>query len=180
MAYFRKVRQITRDRPDWPLLIGAEHLLVEAMQAGGNGGVRGGANLFPGLFVALYEATVAGDVPRTQELQQRVLRPGRIYTVGRHASAVIKGLKCALSLLGICDDVLAEPFHRFFAPERKRGRGIPPCLRRKGRKLTWPPREQLFIIGLNMSPIYQLVLERRLTHDGIAIDVQPLRFCKRA
>jgi hypothetical protein len=60
------------------------------------------------------------DVPRTQELQQRVLSLGRIYTVGRHASAVIKGLKCALSLLGICDDVLAEPFHRFFAPERKR------------------------------------------------------------
>jgi 2-dehydro-3-deoxy-D-pentonate aldolase len=72
------------------------------------------------LFVAVYDATVAGDVPRMQELQQRVLSLGRICTVGRHASAVIKGLNCALSLLGICDDVLAEPFHCFFAPERKR------------------------------------------------------------
>jgi hypothetical protein len=68
--------------------------------------------------------TVAGDGPRSQELQQPVLSPGSIYTVGRHASAVIKGLKCALSLLGICDDVMAEPFHCFFAPERRKVEAI--------------------------------------------------------
>jgi hypothetical protein len=29
-------------------------------------------------------------------------------------------LKCALSLLGVCDDFVAAPFHRFNAPEREK------------------------------------------------------------
>jgi 4-hydroxy-tetrahydrodipicolinate synthase len=41
-----------------------------------------------------------------------------LYRVGKHPSAVIKGLKCALSCLGICDDFMAEPFHRFRNTER--------------------------------------------------------------
>lgn len=118
LDYFRQVRQLTRARSDWSLLIGPEHLLAEAVQAGGDGGVCGGANLFPRLFVELYAAAAADHRPRVAELQQRVLRLGRLYTVGRHASAVIKGLKCGLSVLGLCQDVLAEPFHHFLPPER--------------------------------------------------------------
>jgi 4-hydroxy-tetrahydrodipicolinate synthase len=120
LAYFREVRELTRQRPDWSLLMGPEHLLVAAIQAGGDGGVSGGANLFPRLFVELYEVAVAGCTPRVTELQQRLLSLGRIYTVGRHASAVIKGLKCSLSVLGICEDVMAEPFQHFLPPERRR------------------------------------------------------------
>jgi 4-hydroxy-tetrahydrodipicolinate synthase len=41
-----------------------------------------------------------------------------IYRIGRHPSAFIKGVKCALSCLGVCDDFMAEPFHRFRADER--------------------------------------------------------------
>ena len=56
---------------------------------------------------------------RLAQLQAQVMDlAGRIYTVGRHKSALIKGLKCALSLLGICDDCMAEPFHKFREPER--------------------------------------------------------------
>ena len=40
--------------------------------------------------------------------------------IGCHSSSIIKGIKCALSCLGICDDCLAEPFHRFNPPERER------------------------------------------------------------
>ena len=43
-----------------------------------------------------------------------------VYRVGQHPSAVIKGVKCALSCLGLCDDFMAEPFHRFRDAERKR------------------------------------------------------------
>jgi 4-hydroxy-tetrahydrodipicolinate synthase len=42
-----------------------------------------------------------------------------IYTVGRSGSSFLKGLKCALACLGICNDFLAEPFHRFREPERE-------------------------------------------------------------
>ena len=45
-----------------------------------------------------------------------------IYTVGQHGSSYLKGLKTALSLLGICNDFVASPFHRFEKPERDKVR----------------------------------------------------------
>jgi 4-hydroxy-tetrahydrodipicolinate synthase len=124
MAYFDRLLSIARQRPDWSVLIGPEHLLAEAVSRGGQGGVNGGANLCPRLFVDLYEAARANDAARVADLQEEVLKLGRIYEVGQHASAVIKGLKCALSLLGICDDFLAEPFQRFRNRERERVREL--------------------------------------------------------
>jgi 4-hydroxy-tetrahydrodipicolinate synthase len=41
-----------------------------------------------------------------------------LYLIGRHPSSIIKGIKCALGCLGVCDDFMAEPFHRFRAEER--------------------------------------------------------------
>jgi 4-hydroxy-tetrahydrodipicolinate synthase len=62
----------------------------------------------------LYEAAVQGDAGRTAELRRRVQQVGdSLYTIGKHSSAFIKGVKCALGCLGICDDALAEPFQRF-------------------------------------------------------------------
>ena len=118
LAYFDQLLALARERPDWTVLIGPEHLLADAVRRGGHGGVNGGANLHPRLFVELYEAARGRDTARVAELQDQVLRLGRIYQVGRHASAIIKGLKCALSLLGLCDDFMAEPFQRFGEPER--------------------------------------------------------------
>jgi hypothetical protein len=43
-----------------------------------------------------------------------------LYQVGHYPSAVIKGIKCALACAGVCDDFMAEPFHRFRAKERAR------------------------------------------------------------
>ena len=43
-----------------------------------------------------------------------------IYDVGKYASRHIKATKCGLSLMGICDDFMAEPFNRFLPPERER------------------------------------------------------------
>jgi 4-hydroxy-tetrahydrodipicolinate synthase len=125
LEYFDEVLAIARARPDWSVFVGPEHLLADVVRKGAQGGVCGGANLMPRLFVDLYEAASAGDSARVDALQAKVLKLGRIYSIGQHASATIKGLKCALSLAGICDDFLAEPFHRFRAEERERVR---PCL----------------------------------------------------
>lgn len=37
----------------------------------------------------------------------------------RHSSSIIKGLKCALVCLGVCDDFMAERFDRFRAEGRE-------------------------------------------------------------
>lgn len=120
MGYFHQVSRLVAERPGWSLLVGPEDLLAEAvLLAGAHGGVNGGANVVPRLYVELYEAAVRRDLARVAELHARVVRiVGTLYTVGQHGSAVIKGIKCALSLLGICDDFMAEPFRRFRDRER--------------------------------------------------------------
>lgn len=120
MIYFHRLIEVAKQRPDWSVLVGPEELTAEAVLLGGHGGINGGANLHPKLYVDMYKAAAAQDLQRTRELHAQVMRlAGSIYTVGRHKSAIIKGIKCALSLLGICEDHMAEPFHRFREPERQ-------------------------------------------------------------
>ncbi len=119
MIYFHRLMEVAKQRADWSVLVGPEELTAEAVLLGGHGGINGGANLHPKLYVEMYQAAAAQDLQRTRELHARVMQlAGSIYTVGRHKSAIIKGIKCGLSLLGICEDHMAEPFHRFREPER--------------------------------------------------------------
>lgn len=121
LVYFRGVVELLKQRPDWSLFIGPEEKLFDALQLGGHGGVSGGANLFPKLYVSLCKAFQAGDVQRAQRLQQQIQRvSSALYRVGKHPSTIIKGIKCTLNCLGICDDFMAEPFHRFRIEERGR------------------------------------------------------------
>jgi dihydrodipicolinate synthase/N-acetylneuraminate lyase len=119
MIYFHRVAELLRHRPDWSLLMGPEEMLLDAVLAGGHGGVNGGGNLFPRLYVKLFETARAGDIARARELHAAVMRVSdSLYRVGRHPSAIIKGIKCALNCLGVCDDFMAEPFRRFRQEER--------------------------------------------------------------
>ncbi|MEN6576289.1 MAG: dihydrodipicolinate synthase family protein [Phycisphaerales bacterium] len=119
MLYFHQLLSVLADRPEFTLLMGPEQLLAESVLLGGHGGVCGGANLLPRLYVDLYEAAYAKDLPRVESLHKMVMRvTSTIYSVGQFESSFIKGLKCALSLLGVCNDFLAEPFHRFREPQR--------------------------------------------------------------
>lgn len=121
LDYFKNAAElIRRHRPDWPLLIGPEEKLLATLQLGGNGGVSGGANLFPKLYVQVVEAYRAGNLARAGELQQQIQRVSdSFYRVGKHASSIIKGIKCVLATKGICNDFMAEPFHRFRDTERE-------------------------------------------------------------
>lgn len=124
LTYFTQVVELAKARPDWSVLMGPEHLLVKAILRGGHGGVNGGALVQPRLLEELYSGATAGDWDHVATLQERLAQLGGIYRVGHHASAVIKGLKCALSLLGVCSDIMAEPFSPFREAERARVRAI--------------------------------------------------------
>lgn len=120
MIYFHKVRQLIAARPDFTLLIGPEELLAESVLLGGHGGICGGANLVPGLYVRLYEAAREGDLKTARALHDRVIQLSNLlYTIGPANSSYFRGIKCALSCVGLCDDYLAEPFRRFGDAERK-------------------------------------------------------------
>ena len=99
--------------------MGPEHLLADAVRLGGDGGVNGGANVFPSLFVEAFEAAKSGDEATLAARQAVIDSWQRAYDIGKYASRHIKATKCALSILEICDDFMAEPFHRFKTPERR-------------------------------------------------------------
>ncbi len=121
LNYFKAVADLIKQhRPDWPLLIGPEEKLFDALQVGGHGGVSGGANLFPKLYVKLCEAHRAGNLARAQELQKQIQRVSdSFYRIGKYSSSIIKGVKCVANTMGICNDFMAEPFHRFRDAERE-------------------------------------------------------------
>jgi len=120
MIYFRRLQSLLRGRSEFSLLIGQEELLAEAVLLGGHGSVCGGANLVPELYVELYNAACLKDMPKVESLHKKVMElSNAIYNVGRYESSFLKGLKCALSCIGICSDFLAEPFHRFRRAEHE-------------------------------------------------------------
>jgi len=119
-TYFQKLCYELRDVKDFTLLVGPEEMMAETVLLGGHGGVNGGANIFPKLYVELYNAAVARDFEKIIPLHNKVMQiSSLLYNVGKHGSSYLKGVKCALSLKGICSDFMAEPFESFKAPERE-------------------------------------------------------------
>ena len=74
MGYFHAVREGVRAMPDFSLLVGPDDLLAEAVLMGAHGGMAGGSNVWPRLFVALYEAAAAEDLSRVSALHQQAMQ----------------------------------------------------------------------------------------------------------
>lgn len=114
MDYFGRVSCMLGGRHNFSLLVGPEELLAQALMSGAHGGVCGGANICPKLFVELYQAALRGDQGEVARLHQQMLELGEgIYRVNRSDSSYLRGLKCALSHMGICSGFLAEPYESF-------------------------------------------------------------------
>lgn len=121
IAAYRKLLELRSVRPDWTFLIGPEHLTAESVLMGGDGGVNGGGNLNPRLFVSLFQAADRRDQPEIDRLQAEVLRLGEIYTIaGPGPSGYLRGLKTALEAAGICSGRLAPPFRAIEDADRRK------------------------------------------------------------
>ena len=118
LAYFREVASELHRRPDWSLLVGPEGLMVDTLAMGGHGCVGGGANVFPKLFVDLYEAATRGDAAEVERLQTQLTTLAVIYGDGQYGACAVRGIKCALSLLGIGDEQMAATFRPATAEQR--------------------------------------------------------------
>ena len=120
MTYFQTLCYLTRDEEDFVLFVGPEEQTAQAVLLGGAGGVNGGANMFPELYVKSYDAAVAGDLETVKKCQKAILHISTsIYTVSGGPSSYLQGLKGALELLGLCNRTLALPYTAM--PEEKMG-----------------------------------------------------------
>lgn len=121
MIYFHKLQLLFENRPGFTLLVGPEELLAESVLLGAHGGVCGGANIDPALYVDLYNAAKKREFDTLTRLHQKVMKISTtVYSTGKYGSSILKGIKCSLNLMDICNDFVSEPFHRFREPEREK------------------------------------------------------------
>lgn len=120
-GYFQSVMHAMKDRPDFSMFVGPEEMMAESVLMGADGGVNGGANIFPELYVALYNAAANKNVDEVRRLHRIVMTiSAGIYTQGNYGSSYLKGVKSALNISGICSDFLAAPFNKFDESRRQK------------------------------------------------------------
>lgn len=113
-VYFQALCHAFREQQEFILMVGPEEMMAETVLMGSHGGVCGGANLYPGLYVALYEAAVNRDFEKVKIYQACVMEISqKIYQVGGYKSSYMKGLKTAMSFAGLCQAQFAPPLYPF-------------------------------------------------------------------
>ncbi|MCY1719441.1 dihydrodipicolinate synthase family protein [Prolixibacteraceae bacterium Z1-6] len=119
LAYLYALMDEFKDSPDFSIIVGTELFIPETIINGGHGAVPGGANMFPRLFVDLYEASKKGDITRIAELREKIIQiDNKIYSISSEGSKYIKSIKCALSEMGICNNFVSMPFTPFGAEKQ--------------------------------------------------------------
>lgn len=109
-----------KDTPDFAIIVGTELFIPETIINGGHGAVAGGANLFPRLFVDLYEASLNNDQQKIKELREKLMQiETMIYDVGDHNSKYFKSIKSAFSVMGLCSDYVSMPFKKFDSSQKQ-------------------------------------------------------------
>ena len=118
LGYYEELCKLKKIRPDWSMLIGPEALMTASLDLGGDGGISGGANVFPNLFADCYTAKMEGKKEKVTELSRKIEMFQEVYTMGKHLSRFVIATKCCLSILGICSDYVEQPFQRFGPSQR--------------------------------------------------------------
>jgi 4-hydroxy-tetrahydrodipicolinate synthase len=114
-ANLQKLLRVCQGDPPFSILIGSESLLVVALQMGCDGFVGGLHNICPALAVALYDAFVAGDLPRARELQQQLIDVAEIFRFGH----IWGGFDEALRYLEICERATGAPYVTALTPDER-------------------------------------------------------------
>ncbi len=121
MAYLLNLIREFRDSTDFSIIAGTELFLPDAILNGGHGSIAGGANIFPRLFVDLYDAAINRDIDEIARLREKVMMINdTIFSIVNYDSRIIKGIKCALSALDICSDYMALPLRKYNEDDRYR------------------------------------------------------------
>jgi 4-hydroxy-tetrahydrodipicolinate synthase len=82
--------------PGFRVFMGRDTLIFGALLYGCAGAVAATANVAPALAVGIYDAVMAGDLPKARELQAKLAPVRRLFTIGSHPL----GLKEAMVQLG--------------------------------------------------------------------------------
>ncbi|MFD2200209.1 dihydrodipicolinate synthase family protein [Shivajiella indica] len=109
-VYLQKLLQIKKKRQDFSIFVGPEEMLAQSILTGADGGISGGANIFPELYVSMFEASKNKDWGQIEKFQEIIMEISqKIYAASPKNSAYFSGVKESLYHLGICEPHLASP-----------------------------------------------------------------------
>ena len=91
---------------EFSVLSGNDSLILPALVFGGNGGIAGCANVFPGTMVEIYEAYQAGDLERAKKVQDSIRTLRAVFKYGNPNTII----KIAAGLLGYPVGSCRRPF----------------------------------------------------------------------
>ena len=103
ILYLQKVHRAVG--PKFPIFVGPEEMLLQCLLTGACGGVNGGSNLMPHLYVEIYNAFRAKNFSEAERLQGIVNDLSDVV----YGQGYLKGLKAAMSAKGLCKPNMAEP-----------------------------------------------------------------------
>lgn len=103
---FQRHLALKRERPDFKVLQGDEHVLAPSLLMGANGLIPGLANVAPHYFVAMVAAARRGDVQTCRDIQEQVEDLWVLFTHGRLQAA----LMAACGMLGFGSGRTLEPY----------------------------------------------------------------------
>lgn len=116
---FHALCEAFKDQPEFKIFVGPEEILAETLEMGGHGGVTGGANLFPKLYVALYDAFQKKETETVRKLRDTILYLSKnLYANGTYRSSYLKGLKAAMAFEGLCQGNFALPLFPYSESEK--------------------------------------------------------------
>jgi 4-hydroxy-tetrahydrodipicolinate synthase len=128
-TYFQALCDKHRDRQDFVIFMGPEELLAEAVAAGANGGVCGGANLLPQVYSRLYLAAVRKDSVEIAHWKHTIADMfASVYRDDEQRMKLIPGLKLAMEECGLCSETVAPPLMAVTESHARRIRGSIPRL----------------------------------------------------
>ncbi len=110
LAFFRTLCEAFTSKEDFVVFMGPEELIPEAVAAGADGGVCGGANLLPHVYVELFDASKSGNQAEVDRLRQLVHQMfASVYRDLNGQMNLIPALKLAMQYCGLCSSQIAPP-----------------------------------------------------------------------
>lgn len=102
-----KALAFLRDK-DISLISGGEYMLGPSILMGGQGNIAAASNVFPKLFVALYDAAISQNIPLTLDLNYKIARLNDAAT--RTGNGWLWGIKYIAHRFGLCQYTVAGNF----------------------------------------------------------------------
>ena len=110
-----------KEDQNFAVFAGTELYLPDAVMGGAHGAVAGGANVFPKLFVDLYDAALKKDHEKITYLRDLIIwLCNTMYIVSPSAARITISFKTALSIMGICSDEMALPLMKLEGADRQK------------------------------------------------------------